>query len=175
MVNNRPVAVLPEGLSPLEIKGLEYICGRLGYRLVSSETTDNHSFLIRVVDSDRFLSRIDFYLPRKASVLLFVRDCIVGSSYPCKWVNSSASTETITAELSSFEIPKQEEHQQNELTHREIEVLREIASGKTLKEAADRLCISFNTVLTHRKNISAKLGIRTASGLSVYAMMNGLI
>lgn len=61
------------------------------------------------------------------------------------------------------------------LSHREIEVLREVASGKTNKEIADALCISVNTVISHRKNISSKLGIRSASALSLYAVMNGLI
>ena len=50
-----------------------------------------------------------------------------------------------------------------------------VASGMTNKEIADKLCISINTVLSHRKNITSKLGIRSASGLSVYAMMNGYI
>ena len=40
---------------------------------------------------------------------------------------------------------------------------------------ADRLNISVNTVLSHRKNITAKLGIKSVSGLSVYAIMNGII
>ena len=43
------------------------------------------------------------------------------------------------------------------------------------KEIADNLGISINTVLTHRKNLTAKLGIRSVSGLSFYAMMNGII
>lgn len=64
---------------------------------------------------------------------------------------------------------------QNELSKREIEVLKLIVLGKLNKEIADELNISFNTVLTHRKNITSKLGIKSASGLSVYAMMNGLI
>lgn len=63
----------------------------------------------------------------------------------------------------------------NELSKREIEVLKLIASGHINKEIADILNISFNTVLTHRKNITAKLGIKSVSGLSVYAMMNGYI
>jgi DNA-binding CsgD family transcriptional regulator len=63
----------------------------------------------------------------------------------------------------------------SELSARERDVLKEIASGKIIKEVADTLNISVNTVLTHRKNISAKLGIRSVSGLSVYALMNGII
>ena len=63
----------------------------------------------------------------------------------------------------------------NELSQREIDVLCLLAKGFTNKEIADRLFISINTVLTHRKNISAKLGIRSVSGLSVYAIMNGYI
>jgi DNA-binding CsgD family transcriptional regulator len=62
-----------------------------------------------------------------------------------------------------------------ELSSRERDVLREIASGKTNKEIADSLFISVNTVITHRKNLTAKLGIRSVSGLSLYALMNGII
>lgn len=65
--------------------------------------------------------------------------------------------------------------QQATLTQREIEVLRLVALGHINKEIADMLTISFNTVLTHRKNISAKLGIKSASGLGFYAIMNGYI
>ncbi len=50
-----------------------------------------------------------------------------------------------------------------------------VARGLINKEIADKLNISFNTVLSHRKNITAKLGIKSVSGLSVYAIMNGYI
>ena len=60
-------------------------------------------------------------------------------------------------------------------SQRETEVLRLVASGCINKEIAHRLNISINTVLTHRKNITAKLGIKSVSGLTFYAMMNGLI
>ncbi|HAD02757.1 MAG TPA: LuxR family transcriptional regulator, partial [Porphyromonadaceae bacterium] len=43
------------------------------------------------------------------------------------------------------------------------------------KEIADKLNISLNTVLSHRKNITAKLGIKTVSGLIFYAIMHGII
>lgn len=62
-----------------------------------------------------------------------------------------------------------------ELSQRETEVLKEVAVGKTNKEIADELDISMNTVMTHRKNITAKLGIKTVSGLTFYALMNGIL
>ncbi|MDA3854290.1 MAG: LuxR C-terminal-related transcriptional regulator [Bacteroidales bacterium] len=61
------------------------------------------------------------------------------------------------------------------LTEREIEVLCKVAQGKANKEIADKLFISINTVITHRKNITEKLGIKTIAGLTVYAIMNGII
>jgi DNA-binding NarL/FixJ family response regulator len=61
------------------------------------------------------------------------------------------------------------------LSEREQEVLTLIAKGEMNKTIADKLNISLNTVLTHRKNITAKLSIKTVSGLTVYAILNGLI
>jgi len=62
-----------------------------------------------------------------------------------------------------------------ELTDRETEVVKLVALGKTNKEIADELSISFHTVISHRKNITEKLGIKTISGLTVYAILNKLI
>lgn len=62
-----------------------------------------------------------------------------------------------------------------ELTPREIEVLRGVVAGKLNKEIADELQISFQTVLSHRKNITAKLGIKTVAGLTFYAISSGLV
>lgn len=61
------------------------------------------------------------------------------------------------------------------LSARETDILKEVALGYSNKEIADRLFISINTVITHRKNITDKLGIKTISGLTVYALMNNLI
>jgi DNA-binding NarL/FixJ family response regulator len=57
------------------------------------------------------------------------------------------------------------------LTDREIEVLRLLASGRATKEIAEELHISTNTVITHRKNLSVKTGIRSVSGLAIYAVV----
>lgn len=62
-----------------------------------------------------------------------------------------------------------------ELTAREIDVLKQVALGLSNKEIGDRLFISVHTVITHRKNITEKLGIKSISGLTVYAILNGII
>ena len=71
--------------------------------------------------------------------------------------------------------PQQELEGNKELSSREIDVLQLVAKGITNKEIADKLNISLNTVLTHRKNITTKLGFKTVSGLTFYAIMNGLL
>ncbi|MFR9650043.1 MAG: LuxR C-terminal-related transcriptional regulator [Rikenellaceae bacterium] len=62
-----------------------------------------------------------------------------------------------------------------ELSEREMEVVAAVARGLISKEIADTLNISIHTVMAHRKNISRKTGIRSISGLVVYALLNGLI
>jgi len=63
----------------------------------------------------------------------------------------------------------------DEISGREKEVLRLVAFGMTNKEIAEKLFISSHTVITHRKNITSKLGIKTIAGLTVYAIINKLI
>jgi DNA-binding CsgD family transcriptional regulator len=61
------------------------------------------------------------------------------------------------------------------LSDREIEVLTLLARGLITKEIADRLGLSTHTVISHRKRISAKLGIRSTPGLTVYATIHGYV
>ena len=61
------------------------------------------------------------------------------------------------------------------LTEREAEVLTLIAGGLINKQVADRLGIGLTTVISHRRNIMEKLGIRTAAGLVVYALAAGYV
>ena len=62
-----------------------------------------------------------------------------------------------------------------ELSVREKEILVSVAKGKLNKEIADEYNISIYTVISHRKNITRKTGIKTVSGLTVYALLNNLI
>ncbi len=61
------------------------------------------------------------------------------------------------------------------ISAREKNILKHIALGLTNKEIADELFISIHTVVTHRKNITHKLGIKSVSGLTVYAILHKII
>ncbi len=65
--------------------------------------------------------------------------------------------------------------QTDELTPREREVLRLIALGNTSKAIAEALIISQHTVISHRKNITEKLGIKSIPGLTVYAIIQKIV
>ncbi len=64
---------------------------------------------------------------------------------------------------------------ENELSSREKEILVCVARGMLNKEIADKFNLSIYTVITHRKNITRKTGIKTVAGLTVYAILNNLI
>lgn len=61
------------------------------------------------------------------------------------------------------------------LSDREKEILISVAVGLTNKEIAEKHNISVHTVISHRKNISRKIGIKSVSGLTIYAIFNNLI
>ena len=61
------------------------------------------------------------------------------------------------------------------LSDREKDVIVAVAQGMTNKEIADHLCISTNTVITHRRNIARKLQIHSPAGLTIYAIVNNLV
>lgn len=63
----------------------------------------------------------------------------------------------------------------SELSAREKEILVCVAQGMLNKEIADRFNLSVYTVISHRKNITRKTGIKTVAGLTVYALLNNLI
>lgn len=61
------------------------------------------------------------------------------------------------------------------LSDREIEVLSLIVQGYINKEIADQLNIGLTTVISHRKNIMEKLGVKSVSALTIYAVMHGYV
>jgi DNA-binding CsgD family transcriptional regulator len=135
-------------------------------------TTDAADYYF--TDSETFIHNLHYFLPRKSKTI------IVGScdeqSGDMPFINSHDSESNIIDALNNiFAKNENNDTAQDKLSQRETEVLQLIASGCINKEIADKLNISINTVLTHRKNITSKLGIKSVSGLSFYAMMNGII
>ena len=121
-----------------------------------------------------FVEHLDYFLPRRQKVITVTsspRDD--EANVLCANDDESTIIDSINAWFANIE--RNAADHQDELSQREIDVLRLIASGMINKEIAESLGISINTVLTHRKNITNKLGIRSVSGLTFYAMMNGII
>ena len=67
------------------------------------------------------------------------------------------------------------DHHGETLTERERTIVRLVSLGMTNRQIAEQLYLSTHTVITHRKNIGSKLGIKSVSGLTVYAIVNNII
>lgn len=128
-----------------------------------------------VPDAVRSLSATG--LPVAALVYQYVEPHIIRSMDEVIDIRDSAGTieQKLTA-LCDSKSRDSERHQANyELTKRELAVLVEVAKGKINKEIADDMNVSIHTVITHRRNIMHKTGIKSVAGLTVFAMLNHLL
>lgn len=117
---------------------------------------------------------------------------VVLSDKPIKFIalhNSSTSSELLgnydgaisimdsaqTIEQTISRLTEGDNTEKVELSVREKEIVKAVARGLSNKEVADLLCISTHTVTTHRRNIASKLEIHNPAGLTIYAIVNGLI
>lgn len=128
-----------------------------------------------ITDSEGFATNPEFFIPRRNRTIVIAATCNCNDSKGMLLDRHADETTIISRLTEAIDQVCDTLGTGNELSQREIDVLAQVASGYTNKEIADNLSISVNTVLTHRKNITAKLGIKSVSGLSVYAMMNGYI
>lgn len=85
--------------------------------------------------------------------------------------------DVISGKISRLQNIVQEEEGENSgtLSQREKEIVVCVVKGMTNKEIAEKLYLSIHTVITHRRNISRKLQIHSASGLTIYAIVNKLV
>lgn len=94
-------------------------------------------------------------------------------------IDLNESQNTILKKINELIGDKSSQHSDTdkpeEISTREADILRNIALGYSNKEIADKLFISAHTVVTHRKNLTRKLGIKTVPGLTIYAILNKLI
>ncbi len=87
----------------------------------------------------------------------------------------SDTAETIAAIIHKHLNKSPSIKRQGKLSRRETDVLRLLVKGYSNKQIAQELFISVHTVISHRKNITGKLGIRSIAALTVYAVINNLI
>ncbi len=133
------------------------------------------------VSAQIYFEHTAFFLPRKPKTIVLVGGDNLPhlSGVPVLNIHQDeASLMKDIRQLRTFGHPAKTHTEASaapELSAREIEVLRLITQGLINKEIADRLNISLTTVISHRKNITEKLGIKSVSGLTVYAVMNGYI
>lgn len=82
----------------------------------------------------------------------------------------------ITSKVTKAINPEKEKYDEKEsLSSREKEIIVHVVKGLTNQEIADKLYLSVHTVMTHRRNIARKLQIHSATGLTIYAIVNKLV
>ncbi len=132
------------------------------------------------ISSQTYILYNPFFLPRKEKTIIMMHGA-GNHTFPASnhIINIYLPEKKLTTELMKFFSHKSSEMEKlpsdNELSAREIEVLILVTKGLINKEIADKLNISLTTVISHRKNITEKLGIKSVSGLTIYAVMNGYI
>ena len=91
-------------------------------------------------------------------------------------INIGDPAEHISKKLvQAYEKYNWQDSPQEHLSEREVEVLGELVKGHSNKEIADKLHISIHTVISHRKNIVEKTGIKSLPGLTIYAISKKII
>lgn len=90
-------------------------------------------------------------------------------------INLFDNIETLSAKISLMINVEEDDGDTDSLSQREKEILGCVVKGMTNKEIAEKLYISVHTVITHRRNITRKLQVHSAAGLTIYAIVNKLV
>ncbi len=131
--------------------------------LIFSDEPGEH-FLRQLLIMDSTLSVVLKH-NSKEEIVNALTNVIVGEVYLCDYAESVINSE----------LHKSKSRDSVNLTASEKNVLREIALGKTTKEIAVEMNLSFHTVNTHRRNIYSKLGVNSVNEATRYALQAGLI
>ena len=128
--------------------------------------TDSHAQLLNDVLIDLFMTEEDLFSHCHLEDTLFLEAVVrLEEQRQEEYVEEEIRTDEQETDASSADA----------LSEREKEVIVCVVKGMANKEIAEHLFISVNTVMTHRRNISRKLQIHSPAGLTIYAIVNGLI
>ena len=111
-----------------------------------------------------------------ALVYFFLDQSVAACFDDVIYINDSAEDLHTKIDNHVFSEDKLNNNEANQpLSQREMDVVKWVALGYSNREIADKLHISIHTVISHRKNITTKLSIKSTSGLTIYAILNKLI
>ena len=174
-------------------KGLAAVISKIpSTRIIHSIDSEDEAIkILKNTDTDFIIINPDIFQYSKIEDVLkhFCKTRIIAlSSKPHQGSTNAPFAETIYYNDTQSNILKKINHliskkqatqkkkkKQEEISSREASIVKYIALGYTNKEIADTLFISTHTVVTHRKNITRKLGIKTVPGLTIYAIIHNII
>lgn len=135
-----------------------------------------------VLIADPAVSDADWAMLKSSSSMPLKLVAILTTQMPksrLKWFDDSFSiydSSDVVADLLKRHIaPDDDDYKSKDLSPREKEVVIGIVKGLSNKEIAAEMNVSVNTVMTHRRNIAAKLHIHTPAGLTIYAIVSNLV
>lgn len=176
--------------SPLIRLGLKNILYQIGFPVIMKEISDAKKLLLlfqkktpglfllggEMIPADYIpikTTEIQIILVQESPVYLTVIPAFFNDSFDRE--DNERSIYLKVEKSLKFLLKNRKQTIHERISIREKEILKWVALGKTNKEIAEMLFISTHTVVTHRKNLTHKLGIKTIAGLTVYALLHGII
>ena len=164
-------------------KGLQFILNEIENYSYQFYQTDNTNFSKYLANNkiDILICNNEFYEENRKTINTKKLKSIIidfeNKSYSDFYIKTLEQDKSVITSIlqEAGKDKKETKEKKEEISEREIAVVKCVAKGMTNKEIADELFISQHTVITHRKNLTRKLGIKTVSGLTVYAILNNII
>ena len=177
-----PSQIIYEGLSNILMKFKKnFYLFRFNDLEELKNSVSKESFTVAVINPSVIQNKIQDFIKLKSTQPHIFWIALVYSFYDEELLQKFndilsviATPEQITHKLEQISNTT-EKNQQEDLSDREIEVLVQMVKGLANKEIADKLNISIHTVISHRKNITDKTGIKSLSGLTIYAITKKII
>jgi DNA-binding CsgD family transcriptional regulator len=177
-----PSQIIVEGLSNMLMKlKKNFYVFRFNDLEELRNSTVKEQFQIVVINPSIIQNRISDFIKLKTSYPQILWIALIYSFFDEEVIRKFDDTLSVTAtpgQIANKLIQMNaaaDKNQQEDLSEREVEVLSQLVKGLSNKEIADKLNISIHTVISHRKNITEKTGIKSLSGLTIYAITKKII
>ena len=152
---------------------------------IELESSHPETFMHYFVSMSIVLNNRGFFLDRRRKTIVLTTSTEPDAQLSdfhclCTAVNEKVFVQQLlqleqSAHAHGTHFPHPHGMREKRLSDREIEVLACLVKGKTNKEVAEELCIGLTTVISHRKNIQGKLGVKSVSALTIFAVTHGYI